>query len=107
MNSNSEIDLLLLSYSIVELFCRLLNLISAVYRVQGIWKLNEEGVSYRFHFSAIELCDERSDKFPLCFQYIQRKRLVSLSEPRVADHVGEHDCGELSLPTGRQSSSDS
>src|ERR1700745_2214966 len=97
MNSNSKIDLLLPSHSVVKLSCGFLNLIGAVHCVQGVWKFNKKSVAYGFHFSAIELGDDRSDKSPLGLQNIQRKRLVSLCESCVADHVSEHDCGELSL----------
>src|SRR5690349_1162597 len=76
---------------------RTLDFDGALGGLQSAAELNQEGVADGLDLSAVEAGKKRTQQLSVFFEQLQRQRLVALGQRAVADHIREHDRGQLAV----------
>src|SRR5437867_3752716 len=85
----------------VELSRSSLDIVGASNGVHCVAKLDQEAISHSLDFPPVVSTENGSQQLPLFFHQCQRKRLVFLTQSRVASHVCEHYCCEPTMCLGQ------
>ena len=100
VNADLDLNAPVVGHIVVALGERALDFDAALRRLQRAVKLDEEGITNRFDFRAVEAREQGSQQGAMFLEQLLRELLVALGKRAVAHHVGEHDRGEFALFVG-------
>src|SRR6266403_2595769 len=100
VNADSDLDLTFRGSVGIAFGQSALNCHGALSRFQCALELDQESVPDRFDLDAVELRKDFPKQPAMLLQHFLGKLVVALAQRAVADHVGEHDRGQLALFLG-------
>src|SRR5438093_708601 len=103
VNADSDLDLPVGGGIGIALGQSALNCHGALSRFQCALELDQESVPDRFDLDAVELRKDFPQQPAMFLQQFLGKLVVALAQRAVADHVGEHDRGQLAFLVGAHS----